>query len=459
MSERDLLMRARATFTTLTPAPGQDTATHLVLSLLGETPPTQGRKALIVVVDASSSMLNDNKLDTVKASLRHLSTLLGDQDRLGLVSFAEHATVHIAPTAAKPSTRQLAVALAGVNAYGNTNLSAGLDAAANCVSGLDPDVAVRIVVLTDGLANRGMRTAQQLKTLVARYEQRASLSFLGVGTDCDHALLSALATAGCGSYGFVEHGMDAAAVLGAEVGGFLSAEVWNLAVTLTAHDRWLSVDSDHPLGMVRAADGGPARVGTLMDEATRHLVWPVTVHGPRRPHGRPVTCVEVHLRGTTASGDIDLTLRPKVHFGGPAGDVDAQLVEVVELAVVAEAARTADELSAAGDRVGAVAAMSSLSLTSSLGRGVSGAYAGLYAGLDHAAAVPLTQSYGAAISGNLAGSSTAFNSAGQSLLGSYTTRAQRSAAASTQQATTPNTASPPEDSDATAAGHDQEGQS
>lgn len=173
---------------------------------------------LIVVLDRSGSM-NGRKMVHAKAAIRELLSQLGPDDRFGLVSYADRARfdIPLAPAAGQ-ARAGWEERLAGVHAKGATNLSAGLDLG---LSRIDerraPSRVPRVILISDGLANRGDAS---LHGLIARASRAArgeyTLSAVGVGLQFNEEVMTAIADAGTGNYYYLQNAADLSQVFARE---------------------------------------------------------------------------------------------------------------------------------------------------------------------------------------------------------------------------------------------------
>ncbi|MFY9345023.1 MAG: VWA domain-containing protein [Planctomycetota bacterium] len=121
---------------------------------------------------------------------------------------------------------------------GWTNLSAGLlEAVAQVDSTAAPDQDKRIILLTDGLANRGVTNADDLVRMAESANARGiAISTMGVGAAFDGNLLKRMANKGGGSYAYVRDAEDIPAVMEAEISGFLAVTAQNARLEIAAQD-------------------------------------------------------------------------------------------------------------------------------------------------------------------------------------------------------------------------------
>jgi|GEM_PF-2319117 len=332
--------------------------THLVVSVTGdEGDRLRPSLGLVFVLDRSGSMVGD-KLQTVTSALRHLTNYLDDSDHLALVTFDDEVKVAFESSAATPQhLARFTSVLGDVVPGGTTNLDQAVTtgiALANEMARRAPERVVRVVVLTDGQANAGETSARVIAGRIESAGSNVSLSTIGVGYDCDHALLGQLAERGGGSYGFVESPSQAAEVLGAEIGGLVNLDAVRLALRVRAQDKYISLGA--PLGVRGVDEQGTwlLELGNLVAGQTRHVVFPLTTHAAKRAFARPVTVADVEVRAVVEGEPVVIGLKPKVHFtASDHPERDEALDEVVDLAVLGVAQRAAERLAERRDYQGA----------------------------------------------------------------------------------------------------------
>ncbi len=173
---------------------------------------------VVVVLDKSGSMAG-SKIDHARSATRALVDLLGPDDRFALVTYDDHAQWAASSAFASPVARAAGRrALDAVGARGSTNMSEGLDAALMELDGIaSPGRAARIILISDGLPNRG---DPSVEGLVRRARAAAGREFVltavGVGDDFNESLMTALADAGTGNYYYLQNGTSLAEVFADE---------------------------------------------------------------------------------------------------------------------------------------------------------------------------------------------------------------------------------------------------
>lgn len=233
---------------------------------------------LAMVVDTSGSMQAAGKLEHARAAIRTLAAQLREGDRVSLVGFDDEARV-LLPGAPFTSPGALQSLASTLGTGGSTNLSAGLDAGRAQLG--DGERLRRLLVVTDGQANRGVVDPYALRSLASGYaSEGVTVSTIGLGADYNETVVEALADAGGGTYTFVEHAAQLAGVVAGEMDQAAStvARDVTLDVRLAAGVRLRAVH-----GWETAADGRTARVfvGQLAAGQERKVVLELDVDADR----------------------------------------------------------------------------------------------------------------------------------------------------------------------------------
>jgi Ca-activated chloride channel family protein len=124
------------------------------------------RADIILVVDVSGSMQDDNKLDQVKAGLGAFLQRILPEDRVGLVSFSTGPNVEVAAAPLAQNRNDIDTAIQGLRAQGKTAIYDALITARQELDKLPPEKEERIkaiVLLTDGLENGSSTSFDALK--------------------------------------------------------------------------------------------------------------------------------------------------------------------------------------------------------------------------------------------------------------------------------------------------------
>lgn len=259
---------------------------ELIIAAPGEARPEVRRRPtdLVIVLDRSGSMSGE-KMEHALASVRQLVSQLGAADRFALVTYADGAAVTIPLAAATAEARQeWSAAIAGVVADGGTNISRGLDLAADLIDrARQPGRVPHAILISDGLANQGDPSHAGL----VRRARRAAggeymLSAVGVGADFNEDLMTALADAGTGNYYYLRDSHELASVFARELDSARTTVASALAVHVEPGPGVYVLDAaGYPLE--EDAAGVLFRPGSLFAGQERRI-W-VTLGVAARPAG------------------------------------------------------------------------------------------------------------------------------------------------------------------------------
>lgn len=251
--------------------------------LVGVTAPpaTQERDRLPVnlafVLDRSGSMSGEKialAKRTIDAALEHLDA----RDRFSIVVYDDVVDVVVESTPASAEARRNAISrLSAIDARGSTNLSDGwFRGAEQVASHLVADGVNRCLVLTDGLANRGVTDPAELARHAAELRVRGvSTTTFGVGADFDEALLQSLADAGGGHFYFVR---DAATIrdhITSEVGETLEVVARDVELEVVAAEE-VEVEAITPHPSRRRGTRTVVSLGDLVAEQVIDVVLRIT---------------------------------------------------------------------------------------------------------------------------------------------------------------------------------------
>lgn len=191
---------------------------------------------LVLVIDKSGSMADDDKMSRVKQSLHTMITKLRPEDIISIVAFDYRPQVLFA---ARPigNGSELRYAIDCLQPDGGTNLHGGLMLGyAEARKNFRPGATNRVILLTDGIANVGVTDPRTIASQSASFNsQGIDLSTIGVGLDLNNDLLRTLATTGRGLYHFISDYNDINKVFVNEVQSLVSSVAKNVQVRIEYH--------------------------------------------------------------------------------------------------------------------------------------------------------------------------------------------------------------------------------
>jgi len=202
-------------------ASGSTPATYLLRFRVAARPvAAENRKpaVLTLLVDVSGSMEGEN-LEMVRQGVNRLLDTLEPRDRVALVVFSDDAEM----LASHGDRNALRTAVADLATRGGTNAEAGLVLAyQQAEAAFDPAAANRVILLSDGVANMGATTVNELLDRVAAAAGSGiELTTVCVGSDSDDELMEQLADRGDGRYLHVDRTAEAERVFVEELTGTL----------------------------------------------------------------------------------------------------------------------------------------------------------------------------------------------------------------------------------------------
>jgi Ca-activated chloride channel family protein len=178
---------------------------------------------LSLVIDKSGSMADADKMSRVKAALVVLVSQLREDDVLSIVVFDTDASVYL-PARRLGDGEEVKRWIRAIEPGGSTNIHAGLMLGYHEVlKNYRRDSTNRVILLTDGIANRGVTEPERIARDSLMFNERGiDLSTIGVGLDLNKDLLRQLAKSGRGLFHFVADAEDIEKVFLKEVQSLVS---------------------------------------------------------------------------------------------------------------------------------------------------------------------------------------------------------------------------------------------
>lgn len=162
---------------------------------------------LVMVLDRSGSM-NGDKIRYARQAVLNLLEQLGAEDRFALVSYSDEVRLESSLVPVTPANlARLQKTVSRIEPGGCTNLGAGLREGLNLIpADRGRKNAARLILISDGLANRGVTDVKTLSNMAsAAVEREFSVSTVGVGADFNEYLMTSLADCGAGRYYFLNN--------------------------------------------------------------------------------------------------------------------------------------------------------------------------------------------------------------------------------------------------------------
>lgn len=191
---------------------------------------------LAIALDRSGSMSGE-KLQRAKEAAIEAVSRLDNRDIFSLVIY-DHSIDTIVPARRVSRVSEITHSIKGIYARGNTALFGGVSQAASEIrKNMDPEYVNRIILLSDGLANVGPSSPQDLGRLgAALSKEEISVTTVGVGTGYNEDLMTRLAQKSDGNSYFVDSAQDLPEIFKAELGDVLSVVAKNVELTIICPD-------------------------------------------------------------------------------------------------------------------------------------------------------------------------------------------------------------------------------
>jgi len=216
---------------------------YLQLSVITPESTTPGRRPmnLAVVLDRSGSMGTEQKMEYARAAVRSLVDQLRSDDVLSIVIYDD--VVEVLRSACRVGNKEEVRRLIDeVAPRGWTNLGGGMiEGFRQVQKNSSRGFVNRVILVSDGLANRGITDPVELAGIARRYRNASvSLTAIGVGLDYNENLMVSLAESGGGNYYFVEHPRHLASMFRREFDGLQCLVAQNASIELKPASRSFS---------------------------------------------------------------------------------------------------------------------------------------------------------------------------------------------------------------------------
>ena len=234
---------------------------------------------LSVVIDRSGSMSGE-KLSYTRQAAVFLVQNLNPRDTLSIVLYNENVETLVLP---EPVRHKDAITqrIEAVKAGGTTNLSGGwLEGCNHVARALNPNHLNRVILMSDGLANRGITDRERLVALAQqKFEAGISTTTMGLGADFNEDLLVAIASAGGGAFYFIESPEVAPLIFQEELRGLLSVVGQNLVISLAMSPYVAGVRQLNAYPAAESAGQAAFRLGDVFGEEVKTLALELTLVG------------------------------------------------------------------------------------------------------------------------------------------------------------------------------------
>ena len=252
---------------------------------------------LSVVIDRSGSM-DGEKMHAAKACALGLLDRMAENDRLALVQYdsSVETILDLVPVGlARDHARQV---IEGIHAHGFTDLFAGWRRGAELLATSAYGSAVcHVILLSDGEANRGETSPDRITTVVAELAQRGiTTSTVGLGTEFNESLMTAMAQAGKGRAHYGERAVDLGETFESEMGLLTRLQWRDVRLQVRGPQRGVRMDNPYP------RQGDSWQMPAIAAGSECWALLNISMEELLRAQGQTGTGLEIVVTATDAEG-------------------------------------------------------------------------------------------------------------------------------------------------------------
>ena len=294
---------------TLVRTSGNTTRYALLTFTAPEAERSRAREPINVafVIDRSGSM-GGEKIRLAREAVVQALRMLRSSDRFSVVMYDDHIDVVVSSTEASSEAVRNAIAqVQQIEARGSTDLGGGwLKGCEEIASHLRGGEVSRCLLLTDGLANRGITDHGELVRHAEELRARGiTTTTIGLGADFDERLLESMSHGGGGHFYFIEQAVQIADCLTSELGETLEIVARDVVVSVRP-DPGVTVTTLNRFRVREQPGGIGVAVGDLASRQEVSLVFKLTF--PSGPVGRTTRALfsVADAGGVLGAADCDL---------------------------------------------------------------------------------------------------------------------------------------------------------
>lgn len=311
---------------------------------------------IALVLDKSGSMSGE-KIEEAKRAAIEAVRQLGPRDIVSVVTY--DSTVHVlVPATRLTDADEVCRQISTIEAGGNTALFAGVSkGAAELRKFIDREYVNRIILLSDGLANVGPSSPQELGTLGKSLSKESiSVSTLGLGLGYNEDLMVELASHSGGNHVFVERATELAEIFRREFRSVLSVVAQEVAITIQVEP---GIRPVRVLGYPAEISGQKVtvQINQLYSEQEKYVILEVEVPASPADAPRRVAAVDVTYANMLTRATDHLKGSASVNFSRSkdevAASVDADVLKASVMMLSNDRSKQATELRDKGDVAGA----------------------------------------------------------------------------------------------------------
>ena len=191
------------------------------------------KTAVALVIDRSGSMAGD-KIRQARRAAKMLVRQLGERDQIAIITYSSDYAVDLPLTRIEGQRNRINRVVDEILDGGGTNLSGGLQAGLRSLRRANPDVARRLILMSDGNANQGLTDPTAIGEIAAEARRTGvTISTLGVGVDFNEDLMTLVAQSAGGGYYYARNAVAIADAFQKELAGLKSLAARQVELSLS----------------------------------------------------------------------------------------------------------------------------------------------------------------------------------------------------------------------------------
>jgi Ca-activated chloride channel family protein len=232
---------------------------------------------LSLVLDRSGSMAG-RKMDFTRQAAQFLVQHLSPIDMLSIVLYNDKVET-LFPPQRVIDKEALSQQIDTIRVRGTTNLSGGwLEGVQHVRSAYAGHRLNRVILMSDGLANRGITDTAQLVALARqKHQEGISTTTMGLGNDFNEDLLMEIANAGGGAFYFIESPEVTPEIFKEELSGLLSVVGQNLTITIAPTSHVKGVRQLHAYAQQVSGAATSFQLGDIFAEEVKTLLLELSI--------------------------------------------------------------------------------------------------------------------------------------------------------------------------------------
>jgi Ca-activated chloride channel family protein len=250
---------------------------------------------LAVVLDRSGSM-SGAKIEKAKQAAAAVLDQMGSNDIYSLVAYDSQVQV-LVPAQAIEDKERLKARIFRIQAGGSTALYGGVERGAEqLLKFLSSKKINRVILLSDGLANVGPSSTEELQSLGRRLSQKGvSVTTVGVGDDYNEDLMAGLAESSDANYYYVKDAETLPDIFRKELGFLLAVMAQEVEVEIQI------APGVEPLGFMGRPETfekrkALVRFGPFSADQNRYLFLRARIENEKGKTNRDIAAVTVRYR-------------------------------------------------------------------------------------------------------------------------------------------------------------------